>query len=139
MRTWSSPAACEVDARLCAAYREARRLGLQVLATGDRLGQRFSRSASTLFSPRLVNFFGALGGIGKDEHLVTRHLQKPAADSHRFLAATTFDAHDARLQRGQQRRVPRQDADHSLRTRRDDHVRGLFCENLTFGGDDLNA
>ncbi len=111
----------------------------QALASSDRLGQGLASAAARLLSPRFVDFVGPLGRVGKDEHLVTSDLQKAAADRHRLLAAASLDPDDARLERGQQRRMSGQDAHDALGTRRHDHIDGLFGEHFTLGSDDLHA
>jgi len=53
--------------------------------------------------------------------------------------AAALDANDARLQRGQQRRVARQDAHHTFGARRNHHVNRLFGEDFSLGRDDPDA
>jgi hypothetical protein len=128
-----------LNARFLPPQRDTRRFGLEPLASGDRFGQGLAGAAATLFGPRFVHFVSALGRVGQDEHLIARYLQKAAADRHGLFAATSLDPDHTRLQRGQQRRVPRQYANHALRPRRDNHVNRLFGEHFAFRGHNLHA
>jgi hypothetical protein len=126
-----------LDASLLAMQRHSGRFSLEPLATDDRLGQRFARTAAAFFSARLVHFVGAFGRIGQDQHPIARDLQEAAADGHRFFGTAPLDADDPRAQRGQQRRVPRQDTHDAFGARRDDHVYGVFGEDLALSSDNL--
>ena len=128
-----------MDPRFFAPSGEARGFGLQTLAADDRFGQRFARAAAAFFGAGLVDLVVPLGGVGQNQHLVARDLQEAAANGHRLLGAALLDAHDARQQRGQQRRMARQDTDHAIGARRDDHVHGFFGEDFAFGGHDLHS
>jgi hypothetical protein len=99
-----------VDTRFFTAQREAGGLCLQVLARAHELREVLASAAAAFFSAGFVDLVGALCGIGKDQHLIPRDLQKPAADGHRLFGAASLDPHDARHERGEQRRMPRQNA-----------------------------
>src|SRR5438270_13342582 len=102
---WAAMAAGHLNARLLASDREAQRLGLQALTAGDGFGQGLARAAAALLGTRLVDFLGALGGVGQHEHLVARDLQEAAADGHGLLGAALLDPDHAGLGGGQLRRV----------------------------------
>ena len=72
-------AAGDLDAGLLAAYREARRFGLQALAGGHGLGQGLARASAAFLGACLVDLVGPLGGVGQNEHLIARDLQEAAA------------------------------------------------------------
>jgi len=118
--------------------RHARRFGLQALTTLNGLRQGLTSAAARILGASRVQLFRALGGIGQDQHLVAGDLQEATTDGHVFFGVAALDADLARLERGEQRRVARQDAQHALRAWSDDHVDGVIGEDLAFGGDDLD-
>jgi hypothetical protein len=144
--TWRGPVAlrsattaCNLDTHLGPPHREAGQLGFELLAASDSIDQRLARAAASFFGTGFVDFVGALGGIGKDEDLVARNLQKAAADGHGVFGAALLDAYDARLERCQQRRMARQDANDALSAGCHHHVNGIVGKNFTLGGDDLDT
>ena len=131
-------AASHGDARFLTPQHRARCLGLQPLTAGDRLRQRLASAAARILGASFVHFIGALRAIGQDQHLVASDLQEAAADGHGLFGTATFDAHYARVERGQQRRVPRQDAHHTFGAWRNHHVHGIVREDFALGGHDLH-
>jgi hypothetical protein len=139
MALGSAAAACNLDAHLGSPHREAGQLGLELLAAPDSVDQRLARLAASFFGTGFVDFVGALGGIGQDQDLVAGHLQEAAADGHGLLGAALLDADDAWLERCQERRVARQNANDAFRAGRHDHIDGIVGKNFAFGGHDLNT
>jgi hypothetical protein len=135
----SAATACNLDAHLGSAHREAGQLGFELLAAPDGLDQCFARLAASFLGTGFIDFVGALGGVGQDEDLVASDLQEAAAHGHGVFGAALFDADDAWLKRGQQWRVARQNADDAFCTGRHHHINGVFGKDLAFGGDDLDA
>jgi hypothetical protein len=86
----------------------------------------------------LVDLVRALGRIRQDGHLAGLHFHEAAADREVLLAPDALDAQFARRQRGEQRRVVRQDAQLALRARRGDHVH-VFGEDQALLRDDFTT
>jgi hypothetical protein len=86
-----------------------------------------------------VDFIGALGRIGKNQDLIPSDLEKATTDGHGLFGAALLDPHHAWIERGQQRRVLRQNADETFRTGRHDHIDGIIREHFSFGGHNLYA
>ena len=139
MWTWTATAARDVDPGLFPPQGEAGRFCLQALTAADRLGQVFASSTAAFIGAGLVDFVSALGRVGQDQHLVAGDLQEAAADGHSFFGRAFLDADYAWDQRGQQRRVARQNADHTLGARRHHHVDGVFGKDFPLSGDDLDS
>jgi hypothetical protein len=128
-----------VNTGFFAAQGEARGFGLEALASADRLGQGFASSAAALFGPCFVDFIGALGRVGQNQHLVAGDLQEASADCHRLFGATLFDADHAWQQGRQQRRMARQDTYDAFGARCDHHVNCIFGKDFAFRGDNLDT
>ena len=124
---------------VCALDGEPGRLSLQALAADDRLLQRLSRAKPRRLGARCVDLVLAFGRVGQNQHPVACHLQEPAPNRHRLLGCATLHAHHPRQQRGQQRRVARQNTHDAIGARRHDHVHTFFGEDLAFRGHDLHS
>jgi hypothetical protein len=134
----AATAADHVNARFFAAQSEPSGLRLETLACSHELGEVLSRAPAAFLGASFVDLVGALGSIGQDEDLVARDLQEPTADGHCFFVAALLDADNAGDQRGQERRVARQDADDALGARRHNHVDRVLREHLALRGHNLH-
>jgi len=128
-----------VDPGFFAAQGEAGGFGQEALAGTDRLGDGFARPTAAFFGPGFVDFVGALGRVGQNQHLVAGDLQEPTADGHRFFGTTLFDPHHAWQQGRQKWRMARQDTYDALGARGDHHIHGVFGEDFALSGDDLHT
>ena len=64
---------------------------------------------------------------------------KPPVTSRLVSSSAALDAQLARLERRDQRDVARQDAEHAVRARRDDHIHALLLEDDPIGGNEFEV
>ena len=84
-----------------------------------------------------VKILRAHGSVGEDRHLIGLHLERAAADVDRVLAVGRLHAHFARLQKSEERRMPRRDPEFPFAAGREHHLGGAR-ENLALGADDVD-
>ena len=109
------------------------------MLAADTLLERTFSAAAGFFGARLVDLFGALGGVGQDRHAVITHLQEAAGDRHVDLLTALDDAHDAGLDHREQRRVLWQHCQLALSAGRHDFLDAFLGEDFSLGGDDVDA
>ena len=87
----------------------------------------------------LVEIVAADGGVGQHGDLARLDFQDAAGDEDKLFLAVVgaLDAHGARLDAGDQRRVARQDAELALFAGQRDEL-GLAGEDALLGGDDVD-
>lgn len=133
----AAPTARDLNADFFASERIARGLRLEVIARANVVCYLLAGATASFLCARFVDFVGALGAIGKDQDLIPCDLEKTTANRHGLFRAALLDPHHARIERGQQRRMLRQNADETFRTGRHDHIDGVIREHFSFGGHDL--
>ena len=99
---------------------------------------RFLGALSCLERLHLVQVVGAYGGVGQHGHLVRLNFEEAALHEHQFLyrLSRNLDAHGARLDLSEQRRMTRIDAQLAVDARQDDELRNAG-EDLLLGTDDV--
>jgi len=75
----------------------------------------------------------------RDPELASWYIGTSAGDEQAGLLPAALDAQLARLERRDERDVFRQDAEHTVRTGRDDHVHALLLEDDPVGGDEFKV
>ncbi|CAD5370185.1 hypothetical protein RA210_U120048 [Rubrivivax sp. A210] len=88
----------------------------------------------------LVEILAADGGVGQDGNRARLHFEDAAGNEDELFLVIVgaLDAHRARLDARDQRRVARQDAELTVLARQRDEL-GLAAEDALFGGDDVDV
>ena len=126
-------------ARNCATARASSACASAISILSVRLAHRVLGALLRGQRRGLVQIARARRRVGEHGDEMRLHFERAAADVERLLfLAFRLHAHFAGLQRGQQRRVTRRDAELALRARREHHAR-LAREDLSFGADDVDV
>ena len=101
-------------------------LALVLLPLRMAAGQPKLGPLAGALGPREVDLLGRLGHLGEDDHAVGLHFRESARHQEVLLGPAGAVGHLAAAERGEQRRVPGQDAEIALHPGRDDlvHVGG---------------
>jgi hypothetical protein len=115
------------------------RLRLYVLREAGAVRKRAFGALTGFFGAHDIDVLGPLNGIGEYGDAIVPHFQEASGDRHVDVLAALDDAHDAGLDRREERRVTWQHRELALAARRDDLLDALFGEDFPFRGDDVNA
>src|SRR5205823_2024689 len=112
--------------------------GCGLIGIGEFLLQEVRRPAARFLGARLVDVLGPFRRIRQHGDFVGPHFEESARDEEKLFLVLVAHFHDAWLERGQQRDVPRQDAELSIRARCHHEV-GIAFEAPAFDGDDVDV